>query len=268
MSVQMSSRFTIAAAQTTPVAGDRVANLAQHVQATEVAARHGVQVLLFPELSLSGYEPPQLKNCLTPADDPILAPLKEAARRHGMTLVVGAPTAQTPPTAPTTPAGEVQAEKLPHISALVINPDGNVLIYHKQHLHPGEDIHASAGPAHPFVFEVSGRCYGLAICADVTHATHPKAAREAGATVYLAGMVVSGQGYAGDAGLLRSHAFTHRMPVLLANMGSPSGGYLCAGRSAFWDEEGRCVAELPGGGAGLLVLDRQETGWHGRTLAL
>lgn len=259
MSARMSSRFTIAAAQTTPVAGDRVANLAQHVHVVEVAARHAVQLLLFPELSLSGYEPPQLKHCLTPANDPLLAPLKEAARRHGMTLVVGAPTA---------PAVELQAEKLPHISALVIGPDGSVLVYHKQHLHPGEDIHASAGPARPFVFEVSGRRCGLAICADVTHATHPKAAREAGATVYLAGMVVSGQGYAVDAGLLRTHALTHQMPVLLANMGSPSGGYLCAGRSAFWDEEGRCVAALPGGGAGLLVLDRQEEGWHGRALAL
>lgn len=259
MSAHMASRFTIAAAQTTPVAGDRSANLAQHVRMVEMAARHGVQLLLFPELSLSGYEPLQLKHCLTAAHDPILAPLKAAVLRHEMTLVVGAPTAAL---------DEFHVGKLPHISALVIGPDGSVMVYHKQHLHPGEDRFASAGPAHPFVFEVSGRQCGLAICADVTHATHPKAAREAGATLYLAGMVVSQQGYGVDAGLLKTHAITHRMPVLLANMGSPSGGYLCAGRSAFWDEEGRCVAELPGDGAGLLVLDRQESGWYGQTLTL
>lgn len=254
----MPSRFTIAAAQTTPVAGDRAANLAQHVHMVAVAARHGVRLLLFPELSLSGYEPVLLKHCLTPAHDPLLAPLKEAARRLAMTLVVGAPTA---------PAGGLRAGELPHISALLIEPDGSVRVYHKQHLHPGEEAHASAGPTHPFVFEVSGRCCGLAICADVTHASHPKAAREAGATVYLAGMVVSEQGYAVDAGLLKTHALTHQMPVLLANMGSPSGGYLCAGRSAFWDEEGRCVAAMPVEGAGLLVLDRQEAAWSGRALA-
>jgi predicted amidohydrolase len=255
----MASLFTIAAAQTTPVAGDRAANVAQHVRMVEMAARHGVQLLLFPELSLSGYEPQQLKHCLTAAHDPILAPLKAAALRHEMTLVVGAPTAA---------ADEFHAGKLPHISALVIGPDGSVMVYHKQHLHPGEDRYASAGPNHPFVFEVSGRRCGLAICADVTHSTHPKAAREAGATLYLAGMVVSGQGYTVDAGLLKTHAITHRMPVLLANMGSPSGGYLCAGRSAFWDEEGRRVEALPGDGAGLLVLDRQEAGWYGRALTL
>lgn len=259
MSAHMPTGFTIAAAQTTPVAGDRAANLAQHVHMVALAARHGVQLLLFPELSLSGYELQQLKHCLTAAHDPLLAPLKAAARRHEMTLVVGAPTA---------PAGEVRAEALPHISALVLEPGGNVKVYHKQHLHPGEDRHASAGSTHPFVFEVSGRLCGLAVCADVTHATHPKAAREAGATLYLAGMVVSRQGYAVDADLLKTHAITHRMPVLLANMGSPSGGYLCAGRSAFWDEEGRCVAALSGDGAGLLVLERRETGWHGQALAL
>ncbi|MDR7151465.1 putative amidohydrolase [Hydrogenophaga palleronii] len=255
----MPSRFTIAAAQTTPVAGDRAVNMEQHVYMVEMAARLGVQLLLFPELSLSGYEPQQLKSCLTSAHDPLLAPLKAAARHHEMTLVVGAPTA---------PAGETHAGGLPHISALVIGNEGEVLIYHKQHLHPGENSHAIAGPNHPFVFDVAGRRCGLAICADVTHATHPKAAREAGATLYLAGMVVSGQGYAVDAGLLKAHAITHRMPVLLANMGSPSGGYLCAGRSALWDEDGRCVAALAGDGAGLLVLHRQESGWYGRALTL
>lgn len=255
----MPERFTVAAAQTTPVAGDRVTNLNQHLHMVEVAAREGVQLLLFPELSLTGYELATLKQCLTPANDPLLAPLKDAARRHAMTLVVGAPTA---------PAGVRQAEALPHISALVIGPHGGVQVYHKQHLHPGEQCHATAGPTQPFVFEVAGRQCGVAICADVSQTAHPKAAREAGATLYLAGMVVSGQGYAVDAHLLKTHAVTHQMPVLLANMGSPSGGYLCAGRSAFWDEEGHCVATLPGDGAGLLAIDRQQTGWVGRRLTL
>ena len=255
----MPSRFTIAAAQTTPVAGDRVANLEQHVQMVDAAARHGARLLLFPELSLSGYELALLNNCLTPADDPLLVPLKDAARRHAMTLVVGAPTPVD---------GASHAVALPHISALVIGPDGGVRVYHKQHLHPGEDSHASGGPNDPFVFDVVGWQCGLAICADVTRTTHPKAAREAGAQLYLAGMVVSDQGYAADAALLKSHATRNRMPVLLANMGSPSGGYLCAGRSAFWDEAGRCVAALPGGGMGLLVLDWQQTGWVGQSVAL
>lgn len=259
MLLSMPDQFTIAAAQTTPVAGDRVANLEQHIHMVEVAARHGAQLLLFPELSLSGYEPALLKQCLTSVHDPILARLKEAARRHAMTLVVGAPMA---------PADERNVEALPHISALVMGPDGGVQVYHKQHLHPGEERHASAGPTQPFVFEVFGRQCGLAICADVSHASHPKAVREAGATLYLAGMVVSGQGYAADTGLLKSYAITHQMPVLLANMGSPSGGFLCAGRSAFWDEAGCCVEALPGDGPGLLVMDRQQTGWVGRGLTL
>ncbi|MEX1166677.1 MAG: carbon-nitrogen hydrolase family protein [Hydrogenophaga sp.] len=253
----MPSRFVIAAAQTTPMAGDRAANLRQHLQMVEVSALHGVQLLLFPELSLSGYEPALLNRCLTSAQDPLLTPFYEAAQRHAMTLVVGAPTA---------PAAASRAEALPHISALVIGPQGGAKVYHKQHLHPGEDSCASAGPVDPFVFDVSGLRCGLAICADVAQAAHPRAARQAGAALYLAAMVVSEQGYAVDAGLLKSHAITHQMPVLLANMGSPSGGFQCAGRSAFWDEEGRCIVALPADGAGLVVVERCDSAWKGLAL--
>lgn len=253
----MSPPFRIAAAQTTPVAGDRAANVAQHLHMVGVAAEQGVQLLLFPELSLSGYEPSRLLDCVTSANDPLLMPLKASARRNGMTLVVGAPT-----------AAENEQGRLPHISALVIGPDGQVQTYHKQHLHPGEEAFASAGPSRAFVFEAGGQPCGLAVCADASHDSHPKRARDAGAAIYLAGMVVSEKGYDADAALLQRHAVQLQMPVLLANMGAPTGGYLCAGRSAFWDAGGRCIAALPGGGAGLLVVSRHDSGWNGHPVVL
>ena len=46
----------LAAAQTVPVRGDVEANLAQHVRLVRVAAEEKAQVLVFPELSLTGYE--------------------------------------------------------------------------------------------------------------------------------------------------------------------------------------------------------------------
>lgn len=251
------SPFVMAAAQTTPVAGDRATNLAQHLHMAQVAADRGVQLLLFPELSLSGYEPSRLWNCVTPANDPLLAPLKACARSHALTLVLGVPTAP-----------ENDQLKLPHISALVIGPDGQVQTYHKQHLHPGEEAFASAGPSRAFVFDVNGQTCGLAICADVSHASHPRSVRDAGATVYLAGMVISDNGYDADAALLRAHAIEHRMPVLMANMGAPSGGYRCAGRSAFWDADGRRIAALPGDGAGLLVMGLSGSGWNNHPVVL
>lgn len=47
---------SIAAAQTIPVRGDVDANLKQHVRLVRAAAAEQAQVLVFPELSLTGYE--------------------------------------------------------------------------------------------------------------------------------------------------------------------------------------------------------------------
>ena len=81
-------KFTVGIAQTSPALGDLDRNLALHDKILREAARQGVDLLLFPELSLTGYF---LKDmvpsvALTPRD-PRLDILKEASR--GMAIVVG-----------------------------------------------------------------------------------------------------------------------------------------------------------------------------------
>jgi hypothetical protein len=53
---QMTLPKSIAVAQTCPVRGDVETNLAQHLRLTALAASEGAQVVVFPELSLTGYE--------------------------------------------------------------------------------------------------------------------------------------------------------------------------------------------------------------------
>ena len=47
----------IAAAQSTSIAGEIAGNVAHHLRFGTIAAEHGAQLLVFPELSLTGYEP-------------------------------------------------------------------------------------------------------------------------------------------------------------------------------------------------------------------
>ncbi len=54
--------FRVAAAQVPSQRGDVERNVATHIAAIEAAARHGVSLLVFPELSLTGYEPSMLRN--------------------------------------------------------------------------------------------------------------------------------------------------------------------------------------------------------------
>ena len=49
----------------------------------ELAAKHGVDFLLFPELSLTGYEPSLARELAQAPDAEILQPLRELARLIG-----------------------------------------------------------------------------------------------------------------------------------------------------------------------------------------
>lgn len=124
--------LTLAAAQTLSIAGDVEANIARHRVFMQAAAEQGVQLLVFPELSLTGYEPTLAADLAIAPDAPVLAPLREMARELQLTAVVGMPIRLAP-----------QADVL--IGALVLGADGSLAVYTKQHLHPGEDVAFAAG---------------------------------------------------------------------------------------------------------------------------
>lgn len=235
-----------AAAQTVVVKGDIAANVARHVVLAAIAARHGARMILFPELSLTGYEPALARELALTPDDVRLEPLRDAARCEGIVIVAGAPLRH--------------GDGLPLIAALTFRPDGGIQVYTKQHLHGGEEAAFACGQGGT-ALTVDGAHVALAVCAEIGQASHAAAAAQAGAQLYAASVLVSEGGYAADAALLQGHAATHALPVLMANHGGPSGGWRCAGRSALWDEAGTLVAAAPGDGECLLLARRGGGMW-------
>ncbi|MDT0136892.1 carbon-nitrogen hydrolase family protein [Acidovorax sp. PRC11] len=247
----------VAAAQTTSRPGGPAANIDTHLRFAQAAADAGVNVLVFPELSLTGYDLPALEHWARAPEDQAFAPLREAARRHGMSLVVG------------TPAPAERPGGRPGIGAITFRADGGTQVYRKRHLHPGEEAHAEAGTEDAQVQDFSGLPVAMAVCADIGHAVHADAAARAGAALYAAGVVVSDGGHAHDTACAQGHARRCGMAVLLANHGAPTGGYACVGRSAFWAPDGALLAEAPGTGDWLVVAERSPSGWtaHARPVA-
>lgn len=244
------SGLRIAAAQSSSLPGDIDNNILRHLAFIGAARDAAVNVLVFPELSLCGYELALLPDCVLAPDDVRLAPIRELAVKAQMHIVVGAPL-----------AGD--ADGLPYIGAIIFAPDGTHDTYRKQYLHGGEEVYAAAGPVGAHCLRLGAELAALAICADTGQAAHASAAADAGATLYLAGVLVSGAGYAADAAKLQGYAASLGMAVLMANHGAPSGGYVSAGRSAFWDRDGRLVAATDGPGDYLLILDHAADGWRG-----
>lgn len=83
-------KVTVGLAQFAPKIGDITHNLKLHLEHIQAAKAQGVNLLLFPELSLTGYNLQDLvyEVALTP-DSPVFRPLLEASAEHNMDLMVG-----------------------------------------------------------------------------------------------------------------------------------------------------------------------------------
>ena len=239
--------------QSVSIARDIDANIALHLQYMVLAARQGVQLLVFPELSLTGYELGAAAQLAIKLDDPRLAPLRKAAQNNAMTAVIGMPVRLTE-----------GPETL--IAALVLHPDGTQSLYSKQHLHPGEESVITAGTGGE-TLAIDNRAIALAICADAMQSSHRTNACKAGADIYAAGVLISPASYAAESRQLADYAKSDRMMVMLANHGGASGGWECAGRSAIWSSSGELISAAKGQGQYLVIAQENELGeWTGKVI--
>ena len=87
----MTRSRSIAVAQICPMAGDVQANLHEHLRLARLAAKEGTQVVVFPKLSLTGYELALAERLAFFECDSRLSPLLDLAAAHGMILVGGGP---------------------------------------------------------------------------------------------------------------------------------------------------------------------------------
>jgi predicted amidohydrolase len=240
----------LAAAQTTPTPGDVAANVAQHLELVDRAARANARVLVFPELSLTGYELELARELAFAADDARLAPLCEAARREQMTLVVGAP---------------VALDTGLHIASFIVHPTAAPEVYTKLYVHSSEQRVFVPGERNPLL-ALGDETAALAICADTNTPAHPERAAGLGASVYLASVFWPPDAYERDAEVVRGHATRHSMTVVVANYGAPSGEHEASGGSAIWSSAGKLIARRDGPGVGLVTAACSEGIWSGRTL--
>lgn len=240
------SVWNIAAAQSGSRPGDVDWNIANHLRFIQQAADRKVDFLLFPELSLTGYELPLMAQLAMSPDDARLQPFSDAAVCTTMTITVGLP---------------LRVAAGLQLSALTFLPDGSRVAYGKRNLY-GEEQQVFVAGAAALAFANAPRRIALAVCADISVAQYAADAAHQGSDLYAASVLVSAQGYDNDAGYLQRHATDYAMPVLMANHAWPSGGFACCGRSAMWDATGALVASA-GGGEQLLIVRRVENLWQG-----
>jgi predicted amidohydrolase len=229
----------IALVQTRPAACEIAGNISAHESWIERVASHGADLVLFPELSLLGYEPKHAARFAMRADDArldVFAMLSQALR---ITIGVGAPT---------------RGDAGVRISMLVFQPNAARLVYSKQHLHADELPYFVAGNGQ-ITLRSGGQVVAPAICYESLLDCHSDAAAALGATVYAASVAKSAAGVAKADAHYPSIARRHSLRVLMVNCVGACDDFEAVGWSSVWSSGGELVARLSATDEAALLLD-------------
>ena len=229
----------ICVAQTKSEKGNIKANIQNHLRWIELAVSEKTDMIAFPELSLSGYEPELAKDLATDQNDERLQVFQDISDAHQIAIGVGLP---------------IQSESGILIGMVIFQPNQPRRTYFKQILHPDEKPYFVEGIENT-ILAIKDRKIALAICYESLQPQHVKKAREMGADIYLASVAKSQTGIDKAYEHFPKIADQHSIPVLMANCIGFCDNYLSAGQTSIWDAEGVLCAQLDSHGEGLLIYD-------------
>jgi len=225
--------------QARPVKGDIHRNIANHKKLLNLAVANGAGTIVFPELSLTGYEPGLANELASRADDRRLDDFQSISDTDGITIGIGLPTKKDDGTC---------------ISMILFQPKRERQTYSKKYIHVDEE--EIFIPGKNSLVTISGQPgTALAICYEITVHEHAEKAFNSGATIYLASVAKTAQGTEKAITRLTAIAKEYSMTVLMSNCVGLSGGYECGGRSSAWNNKGELVGQLNDTDEGILIFD-------------
>lgn len=215
--------LTVAVVQPACIAGDTTANGRVHAEAVRAAQ---ARVVVFPELSLTGYE---LEADAVALSDDALTPIVRACAKADSVALVGAPI--------------LDDRGRAFIAILRIGAFGVEVVYRKMWLGGAEPARFSPGEE-PAVLEIDGWRLGLGICKDTGVAEQIRRTGTLGIDAYLAGVVHHAEELSMQEARGVSIARQCRAYVAFASFAGPTGGgySVTAGSSAIWSPEGIVLA--------------------------
>ena len=237
-------KLKLALAQINTKLGDVHANLEKHLALARQASRDGLDLLVFPELSLTGYILQDLVptvSCRPDSDDPVFRALLEASRKIDM--MVG--------------FVEEDSRHRFYIASAYLSLGQVVHVHHKVYLPtyglfdegrffaPGNSVRA---------FDTRFGRFGMLICEDFWHASPPYLLWLDGADVLLFASASPGRGLNGEPKLESSAWVEHTNRasaglfttfVAHANLAGFEDGLNYWGGSTVFDPDGNLVVQGP-----------------------
>jgi predicted amidohydrolase len=228
-------------AQTRPIKGDIDRNIQNHIRLIDLAVSNQAEIIIFPELSLTGYEPTLAKALATTPNDSRLDIFQEISDTKQIIIGVGIPTKQDTEIC---------------ISMIIFQPQTPRQTYAKQLLHADEYPYFVNGNSQVFITKDNNKI-APAICYESLQIEHSSNASQNGVNIYFTSVAKSAKGV--------EKAFQHypeiakkfNMTVLMANAVGLSDDFISIGNSAVWNNNAVLVGQLNDSDEGLLVFDTE-----------
>jgi predicted amidohydrolase len=229
----------LCAAQLATEAGNVERNVLKHVALIEAALSQRADLIFFPELSLTGYEPKLARELATTARDRRLHVFQELADRGNIVIGVGIPN---------------RSQRGIQIAMILFRPKAERLVYAKQQLHSDELAFFVKGETQ-LILPIRGHTLAPAICYESLQPDHADSAAGRGADTYLASVAKPQRNvtkaYEHYPGIARQHSLI----VLMANSVGPADDFIGAGQSAIWNRAGQLVANMDANAEGFVLFN-------------
>lgn len=231
----------VGVAQTRPVKGDIQRNIDNHKKLIDLAVAAHADVLFFPELSLTGYEPELVNDLATNAEDSRLNEFQTISDKHAITIGAGMPT---------------RSERGIHISMIIFQPHQPRQTYSKQYLHSDEFPYFVNGEKAVFLSQGTNTI-APAICYELSIPAHAADAHAHHADIYIASVAEHANGVEKSGKKLPAIAAQYGMTVLRANLLGLNDNFYSVGQSAIWNNKGELVGQLNDTDEGILLIDTE-----------
>jgi predicted amidohydrolase len=229
----------ICLAQVRSVSGDIEKNLEHHIDLLHSAQVHNANLVVFPELSLTNYDPEIVQESAIDLNDQRLGKLQAFADKANIIVAVGVP---------------LRGVEKPSISLAIFSRNNAPQNRSKIYLHPDELEYFSSSNNGIENILMQNRI-GVAICYEISIKEHTKTLIEAGSSVYLASVAKTKNGMSNALTLLSATSKQYSIPSLLVNSVGTCEGKPSGGESFVLDSNGTIVAQLTETDEGYIIYD-------------
>ena len=226
-------------AQIKPDKGNIQNNIEIHKKWIQIAVSEKTDLIVFPELSLTGYEPDLAKQLATDQNDARLNEFQEISNLYKISIAIGLP---------------IKAKLGTLIGMVIFEPNRPKQTYSKQKLHSDELVYFIEGKDQ-LILNIKSTKIAPAICYESVQLSHFENAKNLGADIYLASVAKSQTGIENASVHFSEIASKYTTPILMSNCIGVCDNFQALGQSAIWDSKGVLLEKLGTTTEGILIFD-------------